>query len=96
MISITLHAERATAALHGSLEISSVVQDRELLAAELVRGFRRFELSGLELVDTAGVQLLWWLRRAERVKGVELELVGAPPAIRAVFGAIGLDGLVSP
>lgn len=67
---------------------------KPLLSNACATGVRRFDLSGLEmLIDTAGVQLLHWLKTYQ---AKDLTLVGAPKAVQRTFALIGLEAMVSP
>lgn len=79
--------------LAGTLDIGAMKEAKPLLSGACASGVRRFDLSGLELIDTAGVQLLHWLKTYQ---AKDLTLVGAPRAIQRTFALIGLGHLVSP
>lgn len=83
----------SSARLTGALDVGAMKEAKPLLTSACASGVRRFDLSGLELIDTAGVQLLHWLKTYE-VK--DLALVGAPKAVVRTFALIGLEGMVTP
>ncbi|MER2560095.1 MAG: STAS domain-containing protein [Myxococcaceae bacterium] len=83
----------SSARLTGALDVGAMKEAKPLLTTACAGGVRRLDLSGLELIDTAGVQLLHWLKTYE-VK--DLALVGAPKAVVRTFALIGLEKLVSP
>lgn len=83
----------SSARLAGTLDIGAMKDAKPLLANACATGVRRFDLSGLELIDTAGVQLLHWLKTYQ---AKELTLVGAPRAVQRTFALIGFETMVSP
>lgn len=91
---LSLVALDATSArLDGALDIGAMKEAKPLLSSACATGVRRFDLSGLELIDTAGVQLLHWLKTYQ---AKDLTLVGAPKAVQRTFALIGLEQMVSP
>jgi ABC-type transporter Mla MlaB component len=91
---LSLVAIDATSArLDGTLDIGAMKDAKPLLSGACATGVRRFDLSGLELIDTAGVQLLHWLKTYH---AKDLTLVGAPKAVQRTFALIGLETMVSP
>lgn len=84
--------DSTSARLDGTLDIGAMKQAKPLLSQACEMGVRRFDLSGLELVDTAGVQLLFWLQTFHTK---DLKLVGASKAVQRTFALIGLEAMVS-
>lgn len=83
----------SSARLAGTLDIGAMKDAKPLLSNACATGVRRFDLSGLELIDTAGVQLLHWLKTYQ---AKDLTLVAAPKAVLRTFALIGLETMVSP
>lgn len=88
---VTLDA--TSARLDGALDLGAMKDAKPLLASACATGVRRFDLSGLELIDTAGVQLLHWLKTFQ---ANDLRLVGASKAVQRTFALIGLEPMVAP
>lgn len=80
-----------TLSLRGALDVKTVAQARDALEARLARPLT-LNLSALESVDTAGVQLLTWLKRRP---GVNVQVVASSEAARTAFHALGLDAEVA-
>lgn len=79
--------------LAGTLDLGAMKEAKLQLSNACATGVRRFDLSGLELIDTAGVQLLHWLKTYQ---AKDLMLVGAPKGVQRTFALIGLETMVSP
>lgn len=80
--------------LEGELTIYSVAEARDLLSAALDPGpVLQLNLSAVEELDTAGVQLLVWLKQEARRRGRTLVLTGHSPAVVEVFDLLQVAGL---
>jgi anti-anti-sigma regulatory factor len=77
--------------LDPSLRIEEVESRRDLLLERLRGpGPVMIDVSGLESVDTAGVQLLLACRREAARRGVQLEYCGESPALTDALQRLGL------
>ncbi len=77
--------------LDPSLRIEEVESRRNLLLERLRGpGPVMIDVSGLESVDTAGVQLLLACRREATRRGVQLEYCGESPALTDALQRLGL------
>ena len=69
-ITVTKHDNTLHARLHGSMDISSALQDKETLLS-LLESCQRIDVDlGLEELDTAGIQILLLWRREAANSGV--------------------------
>ena len=72
--------------LSGALTIYAVAEARPELAAVVAgQKFTTLDLSEVDELDTAGVQLLLWLKREAGRQGATLALVLHSPAVVEVF-----------
>ena len=77
--------------LAGVLTIYTAAQARDEVPAQMARhGARFLDLSGVEELDTAGVQFLLWLKRDMARTGSELKLTGHSPAVIEVLDLLKL------
>ena len=81
--------------LSGELTIQHAANQCQQLREWIDGGVLAIDLSGVESCDSAGVQLLVAARRSVASRGQSLELLGASPAVREVFGRYALDGLLA-
>jgi len=89
----TQHDGQPCLELTGDLTIYTVAQARKDLADWLVRGpALSLNLSGVEELDTAGVQLLVWLKRTAAANGTVLVLVHHNPTVVAVMDLLKVTG----
>ena len=79
--------------LEGEFTIPDVVEAKAQLCAALDQGLCLcLDLSGLEELDTAGVQLLVWLKQEAHRKGKNLTLFAHSPAVVGVFDLLQVTG----
>ncbi len=77
--------------LTGVLTIYTVAQARQEIPARLAkRKAQVLDLSGIEELDTAGAQLLLWLKRDASSRGTELALAHHSPAVVEVLDLLRL------
>jgi anti-sigma B factor antagonist len=80
--------------LEGELTIYAAAEARDQLGAALERHPRlQLNLSGLAELDTAGVQLLAWLKQEARRRGRHLVLFAHSQAVVEVFDLLQVAGL---
>lgn len=81
--------------LSGELTIYSAAEARTTLAGHLDRkpGLPELDLSGLEELDTAGVQVLLWLKREAGLRNKALPFSNHSPAVIEVFDLLKVTGL---
>jgi anti-anti-sigma factor len=80
--------------LEGDLTIYTVLEARDRLGAALDQlPALRLNLSGLAELDTAGVQLLVWLKQEAHRRGKALALSAHSPAVVEVFDLLQVAGL---
>jgi anti-sigma B factor antagonist len=91
----TTRGDQPTLKLSGELTIYAAAEARQQLAERLVRKptLAALDLSGLEELDTAGVQVLLWLKREATARDRALVLVNHSPAVIAVFDLLKVAGL---
>lgn len=78
----TKHDGQPSLRLTGVLTIYTVTQARSEIPARMAKhGAQELDLSGLEELDTAGVQLLLWLKRDMAGRGTVLALTRHSPAV---------------
>lgn len=81
-IHATKHNGQFRAKLSGELTIYSVRQARlELLDLLGKHPALELDLSEVEELDTAGIQLLYWLRRTATARSAQLPFVNHSPAV---------------
>ena len=91
------HEDQACLGLAGELNIYFVTEARDLLstaldAADGQHGLN-LNLAGIEELDSAGVQLLVWLKQEARRRGKPLSLFAHSPAVVEVFDLLKVAGL---
>ena len=81
--------------LSGELTIYSAAEARINLAGYLDRkpGLPELELSGIEEIDTAGLQVLLWLKREAGLRNKALPFSNHSPAVIEVFDLLKVTGL---
>ena len=90
----TTHEGQASLRLDGELNIYSATEARDQLSAALdAQSALLLNLSGLEELDTAGVQLLVWLKQEAQRRGKLLSLFAHSPAVVEVFDLLKVAGL---
>jgi anti-anti-sigma factor len=86
--------DKATLRLEGELTIYSVAEARGQLEAALDQHpSLHLNLSGVEELDTAGVQLLVWIKQEAKRRGKQLVLSAHSPAVVEVFDLLQVAGL---
>ena len=86
------------AALGPELNIASAAASRELLADALLAasGDVALDLSTVDDIDSAGVQLLLSMRNGLRARGAVLHLRGVTTHVRDALAVFGLDDALQP
>ena len=80
--------------LEGGLTIYEVTEAKAGLCPELDRHRSlQLNLAGLDELDSAGVQLLVWLKQEARRRGVSLVFSGHSQAVIEVFDLLQVAGL---
>lgn len=80
--------------LVGELTIYAVAEARDRLSAALdQQPVLHLNLAAVEELDTAGVQLLVWLKQEARRRGRALALATHSPAVLEVFDLLKVAGL---
>ena len=80
-------------ALSGELTIYTALQAKRELPAHLAKGENlELDLDGIEELDTAGVQVLLWLKRGAAAQGRSLPFVYHSPAVIDVLNLLWLGG----
>lgn len=80
--------------LEGELTIYEAAEARDQLGAELdLRPALHLNLAGLKELDTAGVQLLVWLKQEARRRNRTLALSAHSPAVVEVFDLLQVASL---
>jgi anti-sigma B factor antagonist len=87
----TKHDGQPSLRLTGVLTIYTVAEARSELPARMTKhGAQVLDLSGIEELDTAGVQLLLWLKRDMAARGSALALTRHSPAVVEVLDQLKL------
>ena len=90
----THHEGQASFKLEGELNIYSVSEARERLGAALdAQPSLLLNLADVEELDTAGVQLLVWLKQEAKREGKPLSLFAHSPAVVEVFDLLQVAGI---
>lgn len=81
--------------LTGELTIYSAAEARNTLGRYLDHkpGLPELDLSGIEELDTAGVQVLLWLKREAGLRNKALPFANHSPAVIEVFDLLKVTGL---
>lgn len=88
------HDDEPALALEGELTIYDVAEAKGQLCAALDERPRlELNLAGLEELDTAGAQLLVWIKQEAARKGKLLSLYAHSPAVVDVFDLLKVAGL---
>jgi len=88
------HEGETAWALEGELTIYDVLEAKAQLVTALDEGPRlQLNLGGLEELDTAGLQLLVWLKQEARRSNKSLSLFAHSPAVVAVFDLLQVTRL---
>ena len=74
------------------LRLNYIPQQRWLEAFNHSEGELRLDLSHVAEIDTAGLQLLWLLRREARAAGRALNIVAVSPAVADLLAFCRLTG----
>jgi anti-anti-sigma factor len=92
-IELSTHEGEPVLRLEGELTIYSVTEARDQLCAALdQRPELKLNLADLEELDTAGVQLLAWLKQEAKRRGKSLALFAHSPAVVEVFDLLQVAG----
>jgi anti-anti-sigma factor len=93
-IELSTHEGGPALRLEGELTIYSVTEARDLLCAALdEHPALQLNLAGIEELDTAGVQLLAWIKQEAKRRGKALVLFAHSPAVVEVFDLLQVAGL---
>lgn len=90
---------RSAPALHtvcGEFTVQNAAYCKETLLPLPAAGSHAFDLSGVTVIDGAGVQLLMLAMQEAATHGVELELIAPSPAVRAALATARLAYPVAP
>jgi anti-sigma B factor antagonist len=86
--------DQAALRLEGELTIYSVTEARVQLDAALdQQPVLQLNLAGVEELDTAGLQLLVWVKQEAKRRGKQLVLSAHSPAVVEVFDLLQVAGL---
>jgi anti-sigma B factor antagonist len=82
----------APVCLEGEMTLHRAVELRDTLLGALAQqgSLVEVDLSGINEIDTAGVQLLLWAKRTAMARNKELRLVGQSPTVVHVLETLGL------
>ena len=93
-IELYTHEGEAALRLEGALTIYSATEARDRLCAALDESAAlQLNLSAIEELDTAGVQLLVWIKQEARRRGKTLVLFAHSPAVGEVFDLLKVASL---
>ncbi len=82
---------QATLQLTGALTIYTAAEAKAEIPARMAKaGTQTLDLSGVEELDTAGVQLLLWLKREAANQGKALVLAHHSPAVLEILDLLKL------
>jgi len=85
------HDDQPCLKLKGALTIYSVAEARKEIPARMAKlKALVLDLSGIEEMDTSGVQLLLWLKRDATKRGSALALINHSPAVLEVLDLLKL------
>lgn len=88
------HDGQPSLKLTGALTIYTVAQARQEIPARLLKHHAQvLDLSALEELDTAGIQLLLWLKRDEAGRGNTLAFAHHSAAVVEALDLLKLTGL---
>jgi anti-sigma B factor antagonist len=87
------HRSRHILRLEGELTIYHAAEARDLFQKELAKGAPlELDLSGLGECDTAGAQVLLWLKREGQAKGFLVPFLHHSPVVLEVIDQLNLAG----
>ncbi|BDU71299.1 STAS domain-containing protein [Mesoterricola silvestris] len=90
---IAFERSQHTLLLSGELTIYHAAEARQRLGEELSADpALELDLSGIEEIDTAGAQVLLWLKREARSLGLALPYTSHSPAVLDVLDQLNLAG----
>ena len=93
-IELSTHESAPALRLEGELTIYSVTEARDQLCAALDQHpALQLNLAGVEELDTAGVQLLVWLKQEAKRRAKTLVLFAHSPAVVEVFDLLQVASL---
>lgn len=78
----------------GELDIAAADGLRARLAERRATEGLELDLSGLEFMDTSGIQVVVEAYRSARDDGFDLRIVRAPQSVQRVFEISGLEGVL--
>jgi anti-sigma B factor antagonist len=81
----------AAARLQGEWTIHAIAQHREAMLVLVNEAHVEFDASGINEMDSAGLQLLLAAQRSLALQGRELRLTQASEVVRNVLESYGLD-----
>ncbi len=91
---VQIHRNRNVLKLSGELTIYHVTEARTRLGEELAaHPDLEVDLSGIEELDTAGAQLLLWLKREGKTRGGAIPFAHHSPAVLEVIDQLNLAGV---
>lgn len=85
------HLEGSTFRVDGALDIRTV-KDAHAAMMKASKKPNHFDAGGLEMLDTAGVQLLYWLSRQH---GGKLSITNASAPVKSTLKQAGFEGWMS-
>ena len=88
-----MDAENKIMNVTGELTIASAAELRELFVDGSIYGEGVVDLSGVEVCDVAGLQLLCSLRKTAAERGATIRLSKISPAVSQTAAAIGLGSV---
>ncbi|BDU75528.1 STAS domain-containing protein [Mesoterricola sediminis] len=89
---LTFTRSGSTLKLEGELTIFEAAEARARLREELRQAPLELDLSGVAEVDTAGIQVLLWLKREGQAAGTPVPFGNHSPAVVEVLDLLRLAG----
>lgn len=92
-LKVAAHSKPKRLTVSGELTIFTAAQARQEFPRHLAdQEIQELDLSGVEELDTAGIQLLLWVKRRAAAEGRGLSFVHHSPAVMDVFDLLKLGG----